>query len=926
MRLPSPHRIPPVQFTLFLLFISLNIHAQTDRTIFGRVRDTSEGRSLSSASVLLLRPADSVLIRTVRTSSDGVFRMQGIMDGTYILMVSFPKYADYLDTIVISATDRDLHVIPLTTRAQLLQEVIIRRTAAAIRMKGDTTEYRADSFHVAPNADVQELLRRMPGIQVNARGEITTQGEKVTKVLVDGEEFFSDDPAVVTRNLRADVVDKVQVFDKKSDQATFTGIDDGQREKTINLTLKEDKKNGYFGRLEGGTDFNRYHNGKALGNYFKAKHKIAGYLTTDNSRYETLDWNDAQNYSDGGNTTTTVNEDGGVSITYFGNEDEDVQAGLPNQQTAGVTFRQKLSKGDVMTNLQYQRLGSQLMGSGYTRTLLKDAAQISSTDKDQVVDRSRIKANALYEWGTDSTGLLKMSVRGVSTDRKLAVKYTGASFLEDGQNINSSSRDLTNNETDRDLSTVINYRRKLEKKGRTINWSTEIKAGEKSEDGSLRTENLFIGTGGQPNQTERIDQRKQSDQQLFNTQSNFVYTEPLGKKSFLIMKYGLGIARNDAERLSFDRDPLGAYTLRVDTLSNHFLFNTLDNNGSLSYRYVYKKLNFAVSTGIGKTQYRRTDLDNRAEGQVGFVNFLPSLNLAYKPKSQRTFDIDYAGRPVNPTLQQLQPIVTNTDPLNLLIGNPDLVQGFTHSVNMNVRDYKVLKSRFIALWGNFSATEKAITNSSFVNGKGLRTTKYVNTDGNFNYSLRAMYNVQVFNKIMVGAQLGTGFSRYVNLVNGERNVNDNRNISYTLESNYWSEKWLSYYLSFTARQHHAVSSLRSKLPTKYWSYSAYGNVSLSFKKIKTWIDLPLELTMYQRTAVFSQARNIWLVNPSLRKTLTKNDKLEAKLTVFDLLNQNSYVKRDVNSNFITENTQNGIRRNIMFSLLFHFSRNGKPMQ
>ena len=926
MRLFHPLRLLPVLFTLFLLFISVNIQAQANRTIVGRVRDTSEGRLLSSASVLLLRPADSVLFRSVRTASDGIFRFQGIMDGTYILMVTFPKYADYMDTIVISGADRDLSVIPLTTRAQLLQEVIIRRTAAAIRMKGDTTEYRADSFHVAPNADVQELLKRMPGIQVNARGEITTQGEKVTKVLVDGEEFFSDDPAVVTRNLRADVVDKVQVFDKKSDQATFTGIDDGQREKTINLTLKEDKKNGYFGRLEGGTDFDRYHNGKALSNYFKGKRKLAGYLTTDNSRYESLDWNDAQNYSDGGNTTTTVSDDGGISMTYFGNEDEDVQAGLPNQQTAGVTFRQKLSKGDMMTNLQYQRLGSELTGSGYTRTLLKDAAQISSTDKDQVVDRSRIKANGLYEWGTDSTGLLKMSVRGVSTDRKLAVKFTGATFLEDGQNINSSFRDLTNNESDRDISTMINYRRKLEKKGRTINWSTEIKAGDKSEDGSLRTENLFIGTVGQPNLTERIDQRKQSDQQLFNTQSNFVYTEPLGKKSFLIMKYGLGIARNDAERLSFDRDPTGAYTKRVDSLSNHFLFNTLDNNGSLSYRYVYKKLNFAVSTGIGKTLYRRTDLDNRTEGQVSFLNILPSVNLAYKPKAQRSFDIDYAGRPVNPTLQQLQPIVTNTDPLNLLVGNPDLVQGFTHTLNMNMRDFKVLKSRFIALWGSFSATEHAITNSSFVDAKGLRTTKYVNTDGNYNYNLRMLYNVQVFKRINVGAQLGTQFNRYVNLVNGVRNVNDNRSVSYTFESNHWSDKWFSYYMSFTARQHRAVSSLRSTMPTRYWSYTAYGNVSLSFKKIKAWVDLPLELTMYQRTDIFSQARNIWLVNPSVRKTLTKDDKLEAKLTVFDLLDQNSYVNRNVNSNFITENIQNGIRRNIMFSLLFHFSRNGKPMQ
>ena len=925
MRLFCVRRLPTVLLAVLFLF-PLLIDAQSKHTLSGSILDTSEARPLSMASVLLLRPADSVLLQSVRTETDGTFRFSGISDGTYILLVTFPKYADYMDTFMLSGADRDLKVIPLTTRAQLLQEVIVRRTAAAIRMKGDTTEYRADSFHVAPNADVQELLKRMPGIQVNARGEITTQGEKVTKVLVDGEEFFSDDPAVVTRNLRADVVDKVQVFDKKSDQANFTGIDDGQREKTINLTLKEDKKNGHFGRLEGGSDFDRYHNGKALGNYFKGKRKIAGYLTTDNSRYETLDWTDAQNYSDGGNSTTTVNDDGGISMMYFGNDDADVQAGLPNQQTGGITYRQKLSKGDVMTNLQYQRLGSNLQGTGYTRTLLKDAEQISTTNRDQVVDRSRTKANGLFEWGTDSTGLLKVSVKGASTDRKSNIKYTGATFREDGQAINSSFRELANNESDRDLSTVLNYRRKLAKKGRTINWSTEIKAGEKSEDGSLRTENLFIGFGGQPSRTDRIDQRKQSDQQLFNTQSNFVYTEPLGKKSFLIMKYGLGVARNDAERLSFDRDPLGAYTKRVDSLSNHFLFNTLDNSGSLSYRYVHKKFNAAISTGVGKTQYRRKDLDNLSEGQVNFVNFLPSVNLAYKPKAQRTLDIDYAGRPVNPTLQQLQPIVTNTDPLNLLVGNPDLVQGFTHTVNMNMRDYRVLKSRFIALWGSLSATERAITNSSFVDAKGLRTSKYVNTDGNYNYNVRMMYNVQAFKGINVGAQLGTQFNRFVNLVNGERNVNDNRSFSYTLESSHWSEKWLSYYLSFTARQHRAVSSLRATMPTKYWSYAAYGNVSLSFKKIKTWVDLPLELTIYQKTQVFAQARNIWLVNPSVRKTLTKDDRLEAKLSVFDLLNQNSYVNRDVNSNFIMENTQNGIQRNIMFSLLFHFSKNGKPMQ
>ena len=147
---------------------------------------------------------------------------------------------------------QDLKKIYLNTKSYVLKEVIVRNTVSAIRIKGDTTEYRADSFRVGPNADVQELLKRLPGIQVNSKGEIKAQGEQVNKVLVDGEEFFSDDPAVVTKNLRADIVDKVQVFDKKSDQAAFTGIDDGVKTKTINLQLKEDKKNelnfntGYF--------------------------------------------------------------------------------------------------------------------------------------------------------------------------------------------------------------------------------------------------------------------------------------------------------------------------------------------------------------------------------------------------------------------------------------------------------------------------------------------------------------------------------------------------------------------------------------------------------------------------------------------------------------------------------------------------------
>jgi len=229
-------------FTLFLIIFFNNAFSQSGFRITGKIVDTTEKTILVNANIVLLAAKDSLLITSVRSTSEGKFEFNNIPKGQYILLASFPRYADFIDRVELSSQDRDLGQIPLLTSFYLMKEIVIKN-AAAIRIKGDTTEFTADSFRVTPNADVQELLRKMPGFQVNAKGEITAQGEKVQKVLVDGEEFFSDDPAVVTKNLRADAIEKVQLFDKKSDQAAFTGIEDGERTKTINLKIKEDKKN-----------------------------------------------------------------------------------------------------------------------------------------------------------------------------------------------------------------------------------------------------------------------------------------------------------------------------------------------------------------------------------------------------------------------------------------------------------------------------------------------------------------------------------------------------------------------------------------------------------------------------------------------------------------------------------------------------------
>src|SRR6187549_1370964 len=263
-------------YSLLLLFIASSAFSQT-QTLKGTLKDTSENRVLANTVISILSKKDSVLVKFTRADKDGNFKIQGLKEGSYILMVTHPYMGDYFDNIEVkAAAPTDLGNVHLTPKSKLLSEVIVK-SGTPIKIKGDTIVYTADSFKVRPGANVEELLRRLPGIQVDKDGKIIAMGERVTKVLVDGEEFFGTDPGIATKNLRADIVQEVQIFDKKSDQAEFTGIDDGVKNKTINIKLKEDKKKGLFGKVEVAKSISRYHQQQAMLNIFRNKRKFSVY-------------------------------------------------------------------------------------------------------------------------------------------------------------------------------------------------------------------------------------------------------------------------------------------------------------------------------------------------------------------------------------------------------------------------------------------------------------------------------------------------------------------------------------------------------------------------------------------------------------------------------------------------------------------------
>ncbi len=916
-----------LKMVAFLLLAAIsNGFSQETGSVKGTVTDTLNKQNLSNAVVAVLRAKDSVLVKYTRTTKEGNFDLPNLTAGKYIVMVTYPAYADYIDIITTTTGITDLGKIPVITKATLLQEVIVKQTIGSIRMKGDTTEYKADSFKVSANADVQELLRKMPGIQVNSKGEITAQGERVQKVLVDGEEFFSDDPAVVTKNLRADAVDKVQSFDKKSDQAVFTGIDDGQKIKTLNLTLKEDKKKGYFGKAEAGSDFDQYRYGKLLANSFKGKRKISGYLTTDNTKFESLNWNENQNYGGNSNMTTEMTDDGGIMMWSSGDEFS-WGTGFPRSVTGGLHFSNKWNKDKHNSNntYQYNQLDVSGINSNKTQNILPGADLISTSIQNQASSRKRNKLTSTYEWQIDSTSSLKITARGSIVNSNIASTYFGRTITSDSILLNQSNRVTSTVDENKTMNSTIFYRKRFKKMGRTISWNNEINYNDRADDGFLTADNTFYDAFGNLVRRDNVDQQKTNKQIATTINSTINYTEPLWKNTFLVVNYKLSVSRNDAERNTFAKNTANnKYENLVDTLSNHFIFNTTGHNGSVNIRYNVKKFNFSIGTGIGTVNYRLNDLVKKTDRNVVFNNFIPAVTFNYTPKQQRRFNFSYNGSTRNPSLSQIQPIIDNIDPLNLTIGNPNLRQSFVHQFNIGGSDYKVLKSRRISFNVNFSKTENAISNSSFVDNQGRRINQAINVAGNYNLSGRIGYGFEIIPSLNVGVDIGPRINQFANRVNGVDNITKNKATDISFNMGYWGDKWINFYAYGSAVYNNSSTSIRPDISTKFWSYNAYANLQFKLKKIKTYIDFDMNANIYQKTAVFADQRDVYIVNASARKVISKNDQWEIKASVNDLFNQNLGINRNASSNFITETTNQTIQRYFLFSLIWNFSKNGKP--
>jgi len=924
--------------TTLLLLCAAQYSIGQSFTIRGIITDTLNSTPLHRASVVLVRTTDSVIETFTRSAPDGSFQVRVAKNGKYLLKVSFPSFADHLETINVKKSNIDLGVVPMISKERLLQEYVLTQQVAAIKIKGDTTEYMADSFKVKENATVEDLLKKLPGIQVDNNGNVTAQGETVQKILVDGEEFFSDDPKVVMKGLQANAVAKVQVYDKKSDQAEFTGIDDGQKQKTINLELKDEKKKGYFGKIDAGGGTDGFFQDQGMINAFRRKRQLSAFAIMSNTDKVGLGWQDNDKFGSG-NGVTEISDDGGIVTTITSSSDDDFGGwngkyngqGFPKTWTGGVHYADKWNadKNHVTGNYRYAQQNVEVDGETTTQYVQGgDSSLINDQHKSQFSKGDRHGIDAMYEGRIDSNTTVKLTANAGLKSTETYSRYNTITTLLRGDNdsdiLNTNDRIIRSNADAVFINADLLLRHKFKKKGRTLALDVKENYKDAKSDGTLestvRVDTISIPT----------DQHKTNSTNTLAFSGKVTYTEPLSKVAYVEANYGVTVNNSSSGNFSYNKiTGSNDYSTNPDSLfSSNYKYNILSNAAGLNFKFVYSKINFSFGGDISNADYVQTDLfhADSADRRYNFLNFFPRANFVYRIGKQTNLNFLYQGSTQQPSITQIQPLRQNTDPLNITEGNTSLTQEFIHKFNLRFNDFKILSGRY--LWGNvnFNLVDNAISTSRTTTA-GINRIKYVNVDGNYSGFAFMGYGMNLKKlDINIGVQVNGSLNHVNNFVDGMKNANDNMSFNFGPYISYTKTDKFELTLRPSATYLDNKSTI-STFSTSYWMFNSdfEGTVFLPLKfEVGTSVDVMIR----QNTPVFTTNNNVVRWNAYVSKKFLKKSQLELRASVFDILNQNIGYNRSAQASVITEDRYNTIKRYGMLSLIWNFSHTpaGAPQQ
>ncbi len=905
------------------LFISI-IGKTQQKTVTGNVSDSIARQNLSKAVVMLLREKDSTLVSFARTTEKGAFEIKNIGPGNYLIRVYYPGYAFFSDKIALSETAPSLNFgnIFLYSKAHILEEVIVRQHGTAIRFKNDTTEFIADSFKVREGATVEDLLKKMPGFSIDRNGVITAQGQVIRTVLVDGDEFFGNDPTMVTRNLNGRDVEKVQLYDRSSNASRLTGIDDGIKNKTINVVLKNDAKNGYFGKAEIGSDLNQYYQGKLTGNRFTSNTKKGAYVAADRSGKNEM--TNAEN-QDFGNSILTF-DGSNVRVSTILDEFSNSQSeGIPENKTGAAMLNSKYgslpNKSNTVNNYTFQQqilTGEKDRNSQY---LLPDTSYFNTQKTLFKINRSRHQFNSGNEVVLDSFNTLNLNF-------KMEVSETTENGTQDGDFkdtkgnlLNDFQRAANSYTKNTRLKGESYWRRTFRKKGRQFSANISLEKNISSSTGFIYNKtNLYSTPSTFTSQI--VDQKKDNHFDAGGIQGLISYQEPLSKKMSLNLSYILTYSSSDQNLQSFENRNQKYDSLNIANSSN-FNFSSFNNKFGTLLNYTLPKGSLRLGLNLQDISIREANKYNDSSLQKSYFNFIPSLNYRTKINKNGTFSFGYQTTFQQPSFNQLQPIANNNDPLNIILGNPDLKPSFTHSFTTTIGDNKQSNNRSISLTGTFSFIENGFGTSNSIDTFGRRIIAPVNVSGNMSYGLTLSYYKPV-PKFGITIDFAPRFRyfRINNIVNNVSNSVESERFGIGLQINKKINNQIDGYVWYVPEYNYSMSSINPEQKLSYFTH--FIKVNANFDLTKNWY-LTTNITTDIRPSYSSvfKGSTVTIWDISLEKKISSKKDIWAIVSVNDLLNDRKGIDRNFGTNFLTETTFNTIQRYLFFSLRWRFSKNRK---
>ncbi|MDR6807476.1 outer membrane receptor protein involved in Fe transport [Dyadobacter sp. BE34] len=912
---------------LWLCLPMLAAHAQTGGrfTLKGTVTDTS-GTILPEATIMLLLPKDSSLVNFGRTAKDGSFEMKNLKRTTYIFKVSYVGYVPYQEIVDPKNQEVvDIGKAKMKVLQKELYEVVIKTARAPLSIRGDTVEFDAKAFKVPPGSSVEDLLRKLPGVQVDGDGNIRAQGEEIKRVTVDGKRFFGDDPKMATKNLPAEAINKVQVFNGKTEQAKATGVDDGKREKTMNLELKDSHKKGGFGKAVAGVGTDSRLEGKVSYNRFDEKQQFAVLGFGNNTNQSGIARNDYQDFK--GSQSFNWGDDGDFGFSsgrYYGGDDITIQPNWGGQGSEGFTknwagganYNFDTKKTKLSTSYFYNSTRSVTDVETSSENFLTNDSYITAGKNKTLGFTGNHRPAFRFEHNIDSLNTLILisnsRINGGDND------YSSETRSYRNENMLTNRSDVKNlsDYNSFAMANLLLYRHKFKKKGRNFAASVGYNINNSDEDRRQNSVNLFLQDS---TKNSVINQLQQTESTRGNFKGSLSYVEPFAKKFFWETFYNYSMRKDKVDRDVFDvegsGDKVNPFLTRYYT--NDFTFNRLGT----SVRYSHKGLNLAL--GLAGVQFDlkgKFALDESQQNMTRvdrtFKKLVPNVSLNYSLKNNKYLYAEYGLNVREPSITDLQPIVDNSNPLYIVEGNPDLIPQTTHNAYAGFNMFNPASFTNLYINAYYNYNEDQIVYNRTINADLVTTTKPMNISGGNNYGTYIGFGFPLKKtKATFGVNTGINFSNNLTYINNIKNETSTDGYNFGARLDLTPSDVFTLYTNANWNISETKYSINTNQNQKILNANYNADMNVKMPK-EIYFNGRLNYRTYKNDQ-FGFNQQVPILTLSVYKLILKNKKGEIRLTANDVFKRNLGISQNANQNYYSERRVATLSRYFMLSFTYN---------